>query len=88
MDDDRLATDLLNVIAPGDAMVRRMIAVGEPVLAVATLLEMAVERRQRVPQGLIDEMQTLVDDGALDDDDTLGAREDLAMLSGLHRVTA
>jgi hypothetical protein len=41
-----------------------------------------------VPQELLDAVQTVIDDGALNDDDTQGAREDLAMLSGLHRVTA
>lgn len=80
MDGEQLATKLLAVVAPGDAVFERMIAAGEYLPAVVTLVEVAAEDGCVVPTVLLDAVQRLLDDDAFDVDDDRSVAEDLGAL--------
>lgn len=61
-------------------MIQRMIAAGEPITAVITLIEVAARQRRVVPQALLDAVQRLLDEHAIDAEDVTGAAADLNAL--------
>ncbi|MCV7285345.1 hypothetical protein H7J87_08390 [Mycolicibacterium wolinskyi] len=86
MDDGRLAAELQEMIAPGDAMISRMLAAGEHLPAIVTLVEVGVEDRVAVPARHLDAVQALIDDGAFDADDRRSVAGDLSELRASGNV--
>lgn len=87
MDDGQLASELLQIIAPNDAMIERMIAAGEHLPAIITLVEVAAGRNIALPTQLLDEVQALVDEDAFDTgDDRSSVVSDLAELRSASLV--
>lgn len=80
MDADKLAAALLATVAPGDALMRRLIDVGEPLAAIIDLMEKAAAERARVSAQLLAEVEQMVRDGDFDEVDTHSVSEDLATL--------
>ena len=77
---DDLATRLLATVAPGDALLRRLIDVGEPLAAIIDLMEKAATERVRVSAEVLAEVEQMVRDVDFDEVDTRSVSEDLATL--------
>ena len=78
---EKVAAELLQRVAPGDALLQGVIAAGEPVAAAIDLIEKAAADGVRLSGVLLDEVERLLlADGVLDEDDTRSVTEDLASL--------
>lgn len=85
VDDRQVAEQLLAVVAPGDEAIEGWIRAGESIPAVATLVELAAQRRKRLPDDLRTAVQALVDADTFDADERREVVEDLAKLAHLTR---
>jgi|GEM_PF-6935667 len=80
MDAEKLAASLFATVAPGDALMRRLINVGEPLAAIIDLMEKAAAEGAGVSAELLAEVEQMVLDGDFDEVDTRSVTEDLATL--------
>jgi hypothetical protein len=85
MNAEELAASLLAAVAPGDAVMRRLIDVGEPLGAIIDLVERAATEHAGVPAVLLAEVEQMVRDGDFDEVDTRSVSEDLVVLHS-HEV--
>lgn len=83
VDDRQVAQQLLAVVAPGDETIAGWIRAGESILAVATLVELAAQRRKPLPDELRAAVQALVDEDTFDADERREVVEDLTTLAHL-----
>ena len=81
MDAEKLAAALLATVAPGDALMRRLIDVGEPLAAIIDLMEKAATERAGVSAELLAEVEQMVRDRDFDEVDARSVSEDLATLA-------
>jgi len=80
MDAEKLAAALLATVAPGDALMRRLIDVGEPLAAIIDLMEKAATERAGVSAELLAEVEQMVLDRDFDEVDARSVSEDVATL--------
>lgn len=80
MDAEKLADSLFATVAPGDALMRRLINVGEPLAAIIDLMEKAAAEGAGLSAELLAEVEQMVLDGDFDEVDTRSVTEDLATL--------
>ncbi|PQM44315.1 hypothetical protein [Mycobacterium talmoniae] len=80
MNAEELAARLSGAIAPRDAIMRRLIDVGEPVAAIIDLMEKAATERVAVPPELLAEVEQMIGDGDFDEVDARSVSEDVAVL--------
>jgi len=78
---EKLAAALLATVAPGDALMRRLIDVGEPLAAIIDLMEKAATERAGVSAELLAEVEQMVRDRDFDEVDARSVSEDLATLA-------
>jgi hypothetical protein len=85
MTDQELANRLLEMVAPNNSAVRRLIDSSEAVAAVIDLMEMAAIERIPLPRDLLEAVKEMADEGGggMDDRDMAAIREDLTTLSPL-----
>lgn len=85
MTDQELANRLLEIVAPDNSAVRRLIDSSEAVAAVIDLMEMAAIDRIPLPRELLDAVRTMADEGGggMDEVDVASLRKDLVTLSPL-----
>lgn len=83
VDDKQIAERLVAIITPGDDSITGMIRAGEDIAAVVTLVEMAAQARQPIPEALRAAVQAMVDEDAFDAEERRTVVEDLATLADL-----